>query len=143
MFYYQYQIKLSISFNPALIRASSLLCTCLYPSLRLAYPHTEPNTSSSRFVSNTIHRTEIECVYLHNRKVQCRHKPFLLKIMTSHWRTMLGQSSNYAFDYATIMPTNMLNYGKLCSVPLCIHAVHRGSRNRAYTHGHALSIIFV
>ena len=56
--------------------------------------------------------------------------------------TMLGQSSNYAFDYATIMP-NMLNYAELCSVPLCIHAVHRGLRNHAYTHGHALSIIFV
>ena len=51
---------------------------------------------------------------------------------------MLGQSSNYAFDYATIMPTNMLNYAELCSVPLCIHAVHRGLRNHAYTHGHAL-----
>ena len=79
---YQYQIKLSISFNPALILASSLLCTCLYASLRLAYPQTEPITSSTRFVSNTIHRTEIECVYLHNRKIQCHHKPFLLRIMT-------------------------------------------------------------
>ena len=52
----------------------------------------------------------------------------------SHWQTMLGQSSNYAFDYATIMPRNMLNYAELCSVPLCIHAVHRGLRNHAYTH---------
>ena len=45
-----------------------------------AQPLNAGNKQSS--VSNTNHRPEIGCVYLHYRKIQCHHKPFLLKIMT-------------------------------------------------------------